>query len=99
MVHIAVLDQALDIDHGRDLWQWPPIASHWNFPDKYRGMVMEIRTTTNCESVELFLNGNSMGRHKTANFTNNTIVWYLPYNPGNWKLKGIMEKQKWQATG
>lgn len=68
MVHIAVLDQALDIDHGRDLWQWPPIASHWNFPDKYRGMVMEIRTTTNCESVELFLNGNSMGRHKNSQF-------------------------------
>lgn len=88
MVHIAVLDQALDIDHGRDLWQWPPIASHWNFPDKYRGMVMEIRTTTNCESVELFLNGNSMGRHKTANFTNNTIVWYLPYNPGKLEAKG-----------
>lgn len=88
MVHIAVLDQALDIDHGRDLWQWPPIASHWNFPDKYRGMVMEIRTTTNCESVELFLNGNSMGRHKTANFTNNTIVWCLPYNPGKLEAKG-----------
>lgn len=88
MVHIAVLDQALDINHGRDLWQWPPIASHWNFPDKYRGMVMEIRTTTNCESVELFLNGNSMGRHKTANFTNNTIVWHLPYNPGKLEAKG-----------
>ncbi|MFR5758239.1 MAG: DUF4982 domain-containing protein [Bacteroides cellulosilyticus] len=49
---------------------------------------MEIRTTTNCESVELFLNGNSMGRHKTANFTNNTIVWYLPYNPGKLEAKG-----------
>ena len=96
MVHIAVLDQALDIDHGRDLWQWPPIASHWNFPDKYRGMVMEIRTTTNCESVELFLNGNYIKQPILP-----TILSYgiYPIIQVNWKLKGIMEKQKWQATG
>lgn len=87
MVHIAVLDQALDINHGRDLWQWPPIASHWNFPDRYNGMVMEIRTTTNCERVELFRNGQSMGVHKTANFTNNTITWYLPYGAGKLEAK------------
>lgn len=87
MVHIAVLDQALDINHGRDLWQWPPIASHWNFPDRYNGMVMEIRTTTNCERVELFRNGQSMGVHKTANFTNNTITWYLPYDAGKLEAK------------
>lgn len=87
MVHIAVLDQALDINHGRDLWQWPPLASHWNFPGKYNGMVMEVRTTTNCERVELFRNGKSMGIHKTADFTNNTIVWYLPYGSGKLEAK------------
>lgn len=88
MVRIAVMDQSLDIDHGRDLWQWPKMASHWNFPKRYEGMVMEIRTTTNCESVEMFLNDKLMGRQETADFTNNTIVWNLPYTPGKLEARG-----------
>lgn len=88
MVRIAVMDPSLDIDHGRDLWQWPKMAAHWNFPDTYRGMVMEIRTTTNCESVEMYLNGHLMGKQRTADFSNNTIVWHLPYNPGKLEAKG-----------
>lgn len=89
IVRIAVADQSLDIDHGRDLWQWPKMAAHWNFPASYRGMVMEVRTTTNCESVEMYLNDKLMGRHATANFTNNTIIWYLPYTPGKLEAKGF----------
>lgn len=88
MVRIAVVDPSLNIDHGRDLWQWPKMAAHWNFPQSYRGMVMEIRTTTNCESIELYLDDKLMGKQETANFTNNTIVWYLPYNPGKLEAKG-----------
>ena len=89
VVRIAVMDQSLDIDHGRDLWQWPKMAAHWNFPDSYRGMIMEIRTTTNCESVELYFNDKLMGKQNTTDFTNNTIVWYLPYIPGKLEAKGF----------
>lgn len=88
LVSIAVMDVSLDIDHGRDLWQWPKMASHWNFPRSYMGQIMEIRTITNCERVELFFNDKSMGKSKTADFTNNTIVWYLPYIPGKLEAKG-----------
>lgn len=87
-VSIAVIDASLNIDHGRDLWQWPKMASHWNFPERYHGQIMEIRTMTNCETVELFFNGKSMGKSKTTDFTNNTIVWYLPYLPGKLEAKG-----------
>ena len=88
MVHIAVMDPSLDIDHGRDLWQWPKMASHWNFPNKYFGLVMEVRTITNCDEVELFLNNKSLGKHQTKEYSNNTIVWYLPYMPGKLIAKG-----------
>lgn len=87
MVRIAVVDASLDIDHGRDLWQWPKMAAHWNFPERYEEMIMEVRTTTNCDSVEIYLNGDQMGKQATADFTNNTIVWYLPYKPG--KLEAV----------
>ena len=88
MVSIAVMDQSLDIDHGRDLWQWPKMASHWSFPNRYQGMIMEVRTITNCEKVELFMNDKSMGIYQTADYQNNTIVWHVPYWPGKLEAKG-----------
>ena len=90
MVRIAVRDNALDIESGRDLWQWPRIADHWNFP-QYSGLIMEVLTTTNCESVELYFNNGRnntlMGRHNTADFQNNTIVWNVPYSSGTLTAK------------
>lgn len=88
-VSIAVVDPSLDIDHGRDLWQWPKMASHWNFPESYEGMVMEVRTTTNCESIEMYFDGKLMGKQNTRDFSNNTITWYLPYKPGKLEAKGF----------
>ena len=82
LVSIVVMDPSLDIDHGRDLWQWPNMASTWNFSARYDGLVMEVKTITNCERVELILNGTSMGIHRTADYPNNTISWYVPYTSG-----------------
>ena len=44
LVSIAFLDPSLDIDHGRDLWQWPKMASHWNLPRTYFGQVIQVCT-------------------------------------------------------
>ena len=88
MVGIAIIDQSLDIDHGRDLWQWPKMVSHWSFPHRYFGLIMEVRTTTNCEKVELFMNDKSMGVYNTVDYPNHTIIWNVPYNPGKLVAKG-----------
>lgn len=93
MVGIAIIDQSLDIDHGRDLWQWPKMASHWSFPRQYFGLIMEVRTTTNCEKVELFMNDKSMGVYNTADYPNHTIVWNVPYTPGKLVAKGYNENK------
>ena len=87
LVRIAVKDNALDIEPGRDLWQWPRMAAHWNFP-QYNGLIMETLTTTNCETVELYMNNKLMGRKKTADFPNHTIVWNVPYTRGTLTAKG-----------
>ena len=89
VVRIAVKDQSLDIEPGRDLWQWPRIAAHWNFPDSYNGLIMEALTTTNCETVELYLNNKLMGRQRTADFPNHTIAWNVPYIRGTLVAKGF----------
>lgn len=89
VVRIAVRDNSFDIDHGYDLWQWPRMASTWNLPKSYEGLVIEVETTTNCERVVLYLNGNEMGNRLTADYPNHTITWSLPYTPGVIAAKGI----------
>lgn len=87
MVRIAVADQSLDIDPGKDHWSSPYLAAHWNFP-KYEGHIIEVRTTSNCDSVELWVNTNNLGKRRTADYINNTIVWYVPYRTGKISAKG-----------
>ncbi|MDN3669497.1 glycoside hydrolase family 2 TIM barrel-domain containing protein [Echinicola jeungdonensis] len=93
MVRIAVADQSLDIDPGKPHWSWPFLASHWNFP-QYKGHIVEVHTTTNCDKVELLLNGESLGKRKTSDYSNNTIKWHVPYDAGKIEAKGYNgEKQ------
>ena len=86
MVRIAVADQSLDIDPGKDHWSWPHLAEHWNFP-QYKGHIIEVHTITNCDIVELRVNNTTMGDRRTSDYTNNTIVWHVPYRDG--KIEAI----------
>lgn len=88
MVSIAVADQSLNIDPGKDHWSWPHLISHWNFP-QYSGHVIEVQTITNCDSVELRINNASFGRRSTSDFSNNTIVWHVPYKAGKIEARGF----------
>lgn len=90
VVRINVPFSEADIDMGRDLWQWPKVVNHWNLPESYMGYVIPVETPTNCEEVQLFQDGHLMGSQKTADFTNHTIVWYLPYRPGTLEAKGLI---------
>lgn len=90
VVRVAVRDSGLDQDFGRDIWQWPATKDDWTYPASYRGRMMDIETVTNCEEVELYQNDRLMGRHKTSDFTNNTIIWHLPYSPGSLTAKGYI---------
>ena len=58
-------------------------------PRAYEGLVIEVNTTTNCERVALFHNGNEMGVRRTADYPNHTITWCLPYRRGTLVAKGI----------
>ncbi|MHC5053477.1 MAG: glycoside hydrolase family 2 TIM barrel-domain containing protein [Planctomycetota bacterium] len=86
-VALAVLDEALDIDHGRAMWSWPRLAAHWNFPH-YEGRVIRVRACTNCETVEFIVNGRSMGVRRAADFENSTVVWYVQWEPGEVRAVG-----------
>ena len=88
VVRLAVRDSGLEQDFGRDLWQWPATKDDWTYPSSYNGRMMDVETVTNCEEVELYKDDKIMGRHKTSDFKNNTIMWHLPYSRGRLTAKG-----------
>lgn len=64
------------------------IFPHWNLADKI-GQMVEIYCYTNCDEVELLVNGESLGRKPAIPF--NRLEWKVVYNPG--KLEAIGYKK------
>lgn len=55
------------------------LLPHWNFEGR-EGEKILVGAYTNCEEVELFLNGESLGRTSVERFGN--ARWEVPYRPG-----------------
>jgi beta-galactosidase len=63
-------------------WTNTPIVHlfpHWNWQGK-DGKPIKVYAYTNCEEVELFLNGKSIGKKKSIPFAK--LEWELVYKPG-----------------
>jgi len=61
------------------------IFPHWNWPGK-EGDSIQVHCYTNCEEVELFLNGKSIGKQKAVPCTK--LIWELTYKPGKLEARG-----------
>jgi beta-galactosidase len=77
------------------------LLPHWNWPGK-EGAEIDVRALSNCEEVELFLNGRSLGR-QTLKRTE-TLKWKVPYAPGTLSAKGfkggkLVAETKVETTG
>jgi beta-galactosidase len=71
-------------------WRPAPAFFKWNWPD---GSQATVRTATNCDEVELFLNGRSLGRQPVSH---NVYVsdWTVPYAPGVLSAAGFRQGKK-----
>jgi beta-galactosidase len=66
-------------------WRADPmvhILPHWNWPDTYRGKPIPVWTYTNADSVELFLDGRSLGVRSWRGVEDFHLSWQVPYTPG-----------------
>lgn len=63
------------------VWDFPDVVDHWNFPG-YEGKKMTVSVYSNCEQIELFLNGESLGKQENTVDKKNTLVWEVPYVHG-----------------
>jgi beta-galactosidase len=61
------------------------IFPHWNWPCK-ESKLQKVQCYTNCEEVELFLNGKSVGKKKAIPYTK--LEWELSYQPGRLEAHG-----------
>jgi beta-galactosidase len=72
----------------RAWWQPEPVLHifpHWTWPGK-DGQEISVWAYSNCEEVELFLNGNSLGRKRMTR--NSHLEWRVNYSPGVLMARG-----------
>jgi beta-galactosidase len=62
------------------------LLPHWNWPGR-EGQDISVRALSNCQEVELFLNGQSLGRQTMKR--NSEIKWTVKYAPGVLSAKGL----------
>jgi len=60
------------------------LLPHWTWPGK-EGTVIPVWCYTNCETVELFLNGRSLGTRTFTPESDMHLAWDVPYQPGELK--------------
>ena len=77
------------------------LLPHWNWPVN-EGQNIDVRCFSNCEEVELFLNGQSLGRKPMK--PNSHLQWQVAYAPGTLSAKGfkggkIIAETKVETTG
>jgi len=77
------------------------LLPHWNWPGK-EGQTIDVRCFSNCEEVELFLNGQSLGRKPMPK--NSHLQWLVPYAAGTLSAKGyrggqVIAEAKDETTG
>jgi beta-galactosidase len=66
------------------------IFPHWNWPGK-EGKTIGVHCYTNCEKIELFLNGKSLGNKQAIPFKK--LVWETVYQPGKLEARGYIKRK------
>ncbi len=70
------------------LWSWHKVNEHWNYA---AGSMISVEIYSNCEKVELLLNGNSLGTRNLKEFEDHIYKWAVPYEKGELTAKGYKD--------
>ncbi len=74
----------------QSMWTDAPMVHllpHWTHPGK-EGQAIPMVAYTNCDAVELTLNGRSLGRQE---YDDEQLVWHVPFEPGVLTAIGFRE--------
>ena len=87
MVYFAFYNQCEKHNYARGRWSFPSLASHLNL-DHFNRRTVTMAVYSNCDEVELVINGKKMGKRKPVDFENNIIEWTIEYVTGEIKTAG-----------
>jgi len=73
-------------------WGWPDVWPNWNWPGS-EGKTFKVEIYANCEEVELFLDGSSLGRVPCAREQKFRAMFEVVYQPGTLKAVGYRAGQ------
>jgi len=71
------------------------VFPHWNWPGK-EGQMISVWVHSNCDEVELFLNGRSLGKKTMERYGH--LEWLVPYAPGKLEAKGSCQGKQLSAV-
>ncbi|MDN5284893.1 MAG: hypothetical protein JWR38_1167 [Mucilaginibacter sp.] len=83
MVYIGTKDITQTDDKG--IWSHKAVQPVWNWQP---GSKIRVDCYTNCQEVELFLNGKSLGKKSRGASTGQIPSWAVDYEPGELLVKG-----------
>ncbi len=72
------------------------LLPHWTHRNMQKGTIIPVVAYSNCDEVELFLNGKSLGRKKQSDL--HEFVWTVPYQPGTLTAKGYKNNRVAAST-
>ncbi|MEM9834041.1 MAG: glycoside hydrolase family 2 TIM barrel-domain containing protein [Bacteroidota bacterium] len=72
------------------LWFWHDVNEHWNYPEN---CMTVVEVYSNCEEVELLLNGESMGIKHLTDFEDRIYKWAVPFSAGTLEAQGTKNGQ------
>ncbi len=67
------------------LWDWEPMNEHWNYK---AGDKVVVELYSNCDEIELFQNGKSLGKKVLAELEDRIYKWAVTYSDGTLVAKG-----------
>jgi len=73
-----------------------PIESHWNWQNDSRAE-LPVEVFSNCKTVELFLNGRSLGSKTATESADGIFRWNVPFESGELKAVGARDGQTVQS--
>lgn len=68
------------------------LLPHWTHPELEKGTEVPVVAYSNCDEVELFLNGHSLGKKPASELLD--FVWKVPYEAGEIKAVGYKNKKR-----
>lgn len=92
VLKLAVYDESEPWDRARGMWGFPQMRAHWKYGEWEK--VMHVAVMTNCDTVRLYQNNQSVRTARLSDFPDGMIHFYLTYNAGTLRAAGYMNGVK-----